>query len=145
MKATSKELQSFINRCQLQSIIGMHWPNYPLSHPSRNTQTNETEVIKNKDFWARTKQEWINIQIKRRRWGWKGHTLRKPISNVTRHALRSRTHKERKTKDVLETAGGEPWTVRWPRQATAERDQKIVQRQKQMELCSIGSEMEYRK
>ena len=30
----------------------------------------------------------INTQIRRCKWGWIGHTLRKTTSNVTRHALR---------------------------------------------------------
>ena len=52
--------------------MGIHWP----------------EVIRNEDLWARTKQDRIDIQIRRRKWGWIGHTLRKPNSNVTRQALR---------------------------------------------------------
>jgi len=39
-------------------------------------------------LWARTEQERIDIQIRRHKWGWIGHTLRKPNSNVTRYALR---------------------------------------------------------
>ena len=70
-KATFNKLQSFVNRC-LRSIMGIHWP----------------EVIRNEELWARAGQERIDIQMRRRKWGWIGHTPRKPTSNVTRHALR---------------------------------------------------------
>ena len=78
-KATSNKLQSFVNKC-LRSIMGIHWP----------------EVIRNEDLWAKTDQERIDIQITRRKWGWIGHTLRKPNSNVTRHALRWNPQGKRK-------------------------------------------------
>ena len=65
-KATSNKLQSFVNRC-LRSIMGIHWP----------------EVIRNEELWTRAEQERINIQIRRHKWGWIGHTLRKPNYNVT--------------------------------------------------------------
>jgi len=45
------------------------------------------EFIRNEELWARAEQQRIDIQIKRRKWGWIGHTLRKPTSNVARHAL----------------------------------------------------------
>ena len=70
-KANSTKLQTFINKC-LRSIMGIHWP----------------EVITNEELWTTTEQERINIQIRRRKWGWIGHTLRKPNCNVTKQALR---------------------------------------------------------
>ena len=70
-KETSRKLQSFVNRC-LRSIMGIHW----------------TEVIRNEELWERAEQERIDTQIRRRKWGLIGYTLRKPTSNVTRHALR---------------------------------------------------------
>ena len=70
-KETSRKLQSFVNRCP-RSIMGIHWP----------------EVIRKEELWERADQERIDTQISRRRWGWIGHTLRKPTSNITRHALR---------------------------------------------------------
>ena len=77
--STSNKPQSFVNRCLL-SIMGIHWP----------------EVIRNEDLWARTEQEGINIQIRRRKWGMIGHTHKKPNSNVTRHALRWNPQRKRK-------------------------------------------------
>jgi len=44
--------------------MGRHWP----------------QVIRNKDLWEKIGQERIDIQISRRKWGWIGHTLRKPIT-----------------------------------------------------------------
>lgn len=78
-KATSNKLQSFVNKC-LRSIMDIHWP----------------EVIRNEDLWARTEQEQIDIQIRRLKWGWIGHTLRKPNSNVTRHARKWNPQGKRK-------------------------------------------------
>ena len=37
--------------------------------------------------WERTGHEPIDKEIGRRKWRWIGHTLRKPTSSITRHAL----------------------------------------------------------
>ena len=52
--------------------MGIHWP----------------EVTRNEELWERAEQERIGTQIRRRKWGWIGHTLKKPTCNVIRHALR---------------------------------------------------------
>ena len=70
-KETSRKLQSFVNRC-LRSILGNRWP----------------EVIRNEELWERAEHERIDTQISRRKWGWSRHTLRKPASNIIRHALK---------------------------------------------------------
>ena len=44
-------------------------------------------VITNEDLWNKSKQTPITEDIKKRKWGWIGHTLRKPPSNVNRQAL----------------------------------------------------------
>nr|KAG5693360.1 hypothetical protein BaRGS_017653 [Batillaria attramentaria] len=69
-KTSSHKLQTFINRC-LRNILNIR---YPL-------------VITNKDLWERTRQVPIEQEIKKRKWGWIGHTLRKSTSNVTRQSL----------------------------------------------------------
>ena len=69
------------------------------------------QVIRNDDLWERTEEEQINIQIRRRKWGWIKHKLWEPINNITRHALRWNPLEKRKIKVVLETAGGEPWNI----------------------------------
>nr|KAG5690574.1 hypothetical protein BaRGS_009236 [Batillaria attramentaria] len=69
-KTNSHKLQTFINRC-LRNILNIR---YPL-------------VITNQDLWERTRQIPIEQEIKKRKWGWIGHTLRKSTSNVTRQSL----------------------------------------------------------
>ena len=72
---TTKELihklQTFVNKC-LRRILGIWWPN----------------KISNKDLWDRCNETPIVEQLKWRKWGWIGHTLRKPANNITRQALR---------------------------------------------------------
>ena len=45
------------------------------------------DQIKNKELWKRTKQPRIDLQIRKRKWGWLGHTLRKPPDVIARKAL----------------------------------------------------------
>ena len=69
-KGCTHKLQTFINKC-LRSILHIRWP----------------EKISNEDLWSRTNQTSIEIEIRKRKWSWIGHTLRKPVSNTTRQAL----------------------------------------------------------
>lgn len=69
-KTTTKKVQTFINSC-LRRILQIHWP----------------DTISNADLWQRTNQLPAENEIRRRRWRWIGHTLRKPASNITRQAL----------------------------------------------------------
>ena len=43
--------------------------------------------MSNKDLWGRTHEAQIEIEILKRKWGWLGHTLRKPSINITRQVL----------------------------------------------------------
>ena len=70
IKTTTNRIQTFINSC-LRKILRIHWP----------------ETISNKDLWQRTNQLPAEQELRRRRWRWIGHTLRKPPSNITRQAL----------------------------------------------------------
>jgi hypothetical protein len=47
----------------------------------------ESTKTSNKELWRRTNQCPVEEEIRRRRLGWLGHTLRKPRSNITRQAL----------------------------------------------------------
>jgi hypothetical protein len=47
-------------------------------------------------LWQQTSQQPVEIEIRRRRWRWIGHTLRKPASNITRQALRWNPQGKRK-------------------------------------------------
>ena len=69
-KATVHKIQTFINNC-LRQIMKIRWP----------------EKVSNKTLWERTSQNPVEEDITRRRWGWLGHTLRKPATNITHQAL----------------------------------------------------------
>ena len=69
-KTNTNKLQTFTNRC-LRNILNIRWP----------------EIISNKNLWEETRQIPVEIEIKKRKWSWIGHTLRKPASNTTRQAL----------------------------------------------------------
>ena len=55
--------------------------------PRRIYKIQWQEKIRNEDLWERAGQEPVAKQILRRKWGWIGHTLRKPASSTTRQAL----------------------------------------------------------
>uniref|UniRef100_A0A0L8HUA2 Uncharacterized protein n=1 Tax=Octopus bimaculoides TaxID=37653 RepID=A0A0L8HUA2_OCTBM len=65
-----KKIQTFINKC-LQQILHLKW----------------FDRVPNTDMWERANQEPMHVQIRRRKWKWIGHTLRREHSNVTRQAL----------------------------------------------------------
>ena len=69
-KALHQKIQCFVNTC-LRRILGIRWPGR----------------ISNTDLWERAGQEPLAKQILQRKWGWIGHTLRKPPANITRQAL----------------------------------------------------------
>ena len=69
-KALHQKIQCFVNTC-LRRILGIRWP----------------DRISNTDLWERAGQEPLAKQILQRKWGWIGHTLRKPPANITRQAL----------------------------------------------------------
>ena len=69
-KSMLQKIQTFINTC-LRRIYKIRWP----------------EKINTEDLLERAGQEPVAKQILRRKWGWIGHTLRKPASSITRQAL----------------------------------------------------------
>lgn len=66
---TSK-LQVFVNRC-LRRILKIYWPN----------------IIPNRELHDRCNQDLIENEIKRRKWSWVGHALRRDADNISRKAL----------------------------------------------------------
>ena len=64
------KIQTFLNTC-LRRIYNIRWP----------------DKIRNEDLWERAGQNPVAEQILRRKWGWIGHTLRKPEASTTRQAL----------------------------------------------------------
>jgi len=69
-KSLIHKLQTFVNR-SLRRIMNIHWP----------------ERISNQELWRRTNQTPIEAEIRKRKWGWIGHTLRKPVDNINRQSL----------------------------------------------------------
>ena len=70
-KTISNKLDVFQNRC-LRQILQIYWPN----------------TITNEELHRRAEIEPISTQVKRRRWRWIGHVLRKQTTALTRIALR---------------------------------------------------------
>ena len=69
-KSLLHKLQVFINYC-LRRILNIRWP----------------EKISNKELWQKTNQPPVEEELKRWKWRWIGHTLRKQKYNITRQAL----------------------------------------------------------
>ena len=69
-KALTNKIQVFINR-SLKSILGIRW----------------YDKMSNLELWKATDQESAEVLLKRRRWTWIGHTLRKPRDNIAGRAL----------------------------------------------------------
>ena len=67
---SSKKTQTFINKC-LRQILHLKW----------------FDKVPNTDLWTRANQEPMHVQIRRRKWRWVGHTLRKEPTNLTRQAF----------------------------------------------------------
>ena len=78
-KTTIRKVQTFINSC-LRRILQIRWP----------------DTISNANLWERTCQLPAEEEIRKRRWGWIGHTLRKPPTSITRQALRWNPQGKRK-------------------------------------------------
>ena len=69
-KTMLQKIQTFFNT-RLWRIYNIRWP----------------EMIPNEELWEQAGHEPVAKQILKRKWGWIGHTLRKPASSTTRQAL----------------------------------------------------------
>ncbi|VDP37264.1 unnamed protein product [Schistosoma margrebowiei] len=69
-KAIIQKIQVFTNSC-LRKILQIRWP----------------DIISNNVVWERTKQIPAEEEIRKKRWKWIGHTLRKSPNCVTRQAV----------------------------------------------------------
>jgi hypothetical protein len=67
---TTGRLQPFVTKC-LRRIMNIKW----------------FDRITNEDLWSITQQKAIENQIKRRKWNWIGHTLRKEAAAIEKTAL----------------------------------------------------------
>ena len=68
-----------MNSC-LRRILKIRWP----------------DTISNVQLWQKMGQLAADEEIRKRRWGWIGHTLRRPPTNITRQALRWNPQGKRK-------------------------------------------------
>ena len=75
-KEIQRKIQTFVNRC-LRYILRIWWPN-----------------ISNKDLRKVTGQEDINVEIRKRKFRWIGHTLRKEDGDIP-HTVESSGKKGR--------------------------------------------------
>jgi len=69
-KEIQRKIQTFVNKC-LRYILRIWWPN----------------IISNKVLWKITGQEDINVEIRKWKFRWIGHTLRKDDGEITKAAL----------------------------------------------------------
>ncbi|VDO49368.1 unnamed protein product [Schistosoma margrebowiei] len=69
-KAIIQKIQVFIDSC-IRKILQIRWP----------------DTISNNVLWERTNQIPAEEEIRKKRWKWIGHTLRKALNCVTRQAL----------------------------------------------------------
>ena len=86
IQKTLKRIQTFINKF-LRRILHLTW----------------SDKVSNTTLWERTKQLPVEKEIKKRKWRWIGHTLRKPATNITRQSLNG-THRGRE-EEGRETPG----------------------------------------
>lgn len=66
----TRKLQVLVNR-YLRRLLGIFWPN----------------TISNLDLHHKCHQDPIHIEIRRRKWNWVGHTLRRDANTISRQAL----------------------------------------------------------
>jgi len=69
-KEIQRKIQTFVKRC-LRCILRIWWPN----------------IISNKDLWKVTGQADIIVEIRKRKFRWIGHTLRKEDGEMPKAAL----------------------------------------------------------
>ncbi|VDO57178.1 unnamed protein product [Schistosoma margrebowiei] len=86
---TIKKVQVFINSC-LSKILNIHWP----------------DTISNSLLWERTNQLPAEEEIRKIRWKWIGHTLRKSSNCITSQALTWNPERKRKRGRLKNTLRG---------------------------------------
>ena len=111
-KGLEQKLQVFINK-SLRNILRIWWP----------------RKISNKELWRQTGQRPIEQEIRRRAWGWIGHTLRRPDGHVVKRALEWNPQGKRKR--------GRPQHT-WRRTRMAELEGNISRGMRQRALHKMG-------
>ena len=125
---SSSKVQTFVNKC-LRQILRLRW----------------FDRVPNLDLWERANQEPMVTQIRRRKWRWVGHTLRKNQSSVTRQALDWNPQGKRRRGRPKQTwrrslqAELKAASLTWETAKTTARDRVRWKRTVEA-LCSTGSE-----
>ncbi|XP_046558188.1 uncharacterized protein LOC124267314 [Haliotis rubra] len=78
-KQRERKCATFLNKC-LRQIPRIKW----------------FDKVSNLDLWEAANEDQVSAQIKRQKWRWIGHTLRKHNTNITRQALDWNPHGKRK-------------------------------------------------
>lgn len=113
-KDIAKKLDTFHRKC-LRKILGIFWPN----------------TISNERLYRVTSTSLISLEIKKRRWKWIGHLLRRPADHIGRIALRwtpdgSRKRgrpKETWRRTVQNEMKGQGWTWSYLERQAQDRSQ----------------------
>ena len=72
------KIQTFTNQ-RLRRILSIRWQ----------------DEVRNEDMWKRANQGPMEMQLKRRRWMWVGHTLRRSSSSILRQCLQWNIQRKR--------------------------------------------------
>ena len=78
-KNLEDKIQVFVNKC-LRKILKIFWPN----------------KISNQELWKKTGQEKMSDEIKKKKFRWLGHTLRKDKDDITKYSLKWNPQGQRK-------------------------------------------------
>ena len=87
-KDIQRKLQTFVNR-YLRYILRIWWP----------------KIISNKDLWKVTRQEDINVEIRKIKFRWIGHTLRKEDWRDTKECTILESSRKKGREEDREIAG----------------------------------------
>lgn len=129
-KKTLSKIQTFLDTC-LRHIL----------------KINCKDKVTSEELWERANEEPVELQIRRRKWGWIGHSLHKPASNITIQALmwnpqgkqkkgRPRNSWRRDVEKEMREAAGLDWTEIGRRAQNQIRWRKLING-----LSSAGGEV----
>jgi hypothetical protein len=63
------------------------------------------DKILNEELWKHTKQPRIDLQIRKRKWGWLSHTLRKPSEDIARQDPEGNSQGKGETEEYMAKNG----------------------------------------
>jgi hypothetical protein len=87
---------------------------FKLCHILKGLLANFLKIISNEDLWKLTESGDINLEIRRRKFWWIGHTLRKDRSEICASALIYNPQGKRTSKvDMVENHFKGEWEIIW--------------------------------